>query len=88
MMMNNDRAMMLKKVQAASFALDDIQLFLDTHPNDRAALECFAKYQKIYKELCAEFEEKYGALKAKDVDTNKGWTWVMDPWPWEMEAND
>ena len=79
-MMMNDRAKMLKKLQAASFALDDIQLFLDTHPNDRNALECFAKYQRIYEELCAEFEEKFGALTAKKVDTNKGWTWVENPW--------
>jgi len=86
-MMMNERAMMLKKVQAACFALYDIQLFLDTHPTDRAALECYAKYQKIYDMLVKEFEEKYGALRAEDVDTNKGWTWVNNPWPWEMEAN-
>ncbi|MBQ8729820.1 MAG: spore coat protein CotJB [Lachnospiraceae bacterium] len=47
-MMMDERAMMLKKVQAACFALYDIQLFLDTHPTDRGALECYAKYQKIY----------------------------------------
>ena len=38
-MMMDERAMMLKKVQAACFALYDIQLFLDTHPTDRGALE-------------------------------------------------
>ena len=86
-MMMNERAMMLKKVQAACFALEDIKLFLDTHPTDRGALECYSKYQKIYEMLVKEFEEKYGALNAERVDTNKGWTWVNNPWPWEMEAN-
>lgn len=86
-MMMNERAMMLKKVQAACFALEDIKLFLDTHPTDRSALECYAKYQKIYEMLVNEFEEKYGALNAERVDTRKGWTWVENPWPWEMEAN-
>ena len=86
-MMMNERKMMLKKIQAACFALEEIKLFLDTHPNDRAALECYSKYQKIYEMLVKEFEEKYGALKAERVDTTRGWTWVNDPWPWEMEAN-
>ena len=86
-MMMNEREMMLKKIQAACFALEDIKLFLDTHPTDRGALECYSKYQKIYMMLVKEFEEKYGALRAEDVDTNIGWTWVNNPWPWEMEAN-
>lgn len=86
-MMVNEREMMLKKVQAACFALQDIKLFLDTHPTDRAALECYSKYQKIYMMLLKEFEEKFGALTAEMVDTTKGWTWVQDPWPWELEAN-
>ena len=86
-MMMNERAVMLKKIQAACFALEDIKLFLDTHPTDRNALECYSKYQKIYMMLVKEFEEKYGALNAERVDTSKGWTWVENPWPWEMEAN-
>jgi len=85
--MMGDRELLLKKLQAASFALDDIKLFLNSHPHDRNALECFGKYQKIYMELKNEFEEKYGALMANRVDTNKGWTWIDNPWPWELEAN-
>lgn len=84
----NEKQMMLKKIQAADFALVDINLFLDTHPTDKGALECFSKYQKIYDSLVKEYEEKFGALMPKRVDTNKGWTWIDNPWPWEMEAND
>lgn len=84
----NEKQMMLKKIQAADFALVDINLFLDTHPTDKGALECFSKYQKIYDSLVKEYEEKFGALMSKRVDTNKGWTWIDNPWPWEMEAND
>lgn len=83
----NEKQMMLKKIQAADFALVDINLFLDTHPNDKSALDCFCKYQKVYDSLVREYEEKYGALMAKRADTNKGWTWIDNPWPWEMEAN-
>lgn len=83
----DERKMMLKKIQAANFALVEINLFLDTHPTDRGALECFGKYQKIHDALVKEYEEKYGPLRAENVDTSKGWTWIDNPWPWEMEAN-
>lgn len=87
-MMMDERQMLLNKIQAADFALDDINLFLDTHPTDKNALDTFAKYQKVYESLMKEFTEKYGALMADRVDTSKGWTWIDNPWPWEMEAND
>ena len=77
---------LLQWINAVSFAVVEAQLFLDTHPTDRGALECYGKYQKIYDMLVKEFEEKFGALRAEDVEINKGWTWVNNPWPWEMEA--
>ena len=86
-MITNEKQIMLKKIQAADFALDDIGLLLDTHPTDKSALETFSKYQKIYQILVKEYEEKYGALMSDRVDTSKGWTWIENPWPWEMEAN-
>ena len=59
----NERQTMLKKVQAASFALDDLKLYLDTHPTDKKALSAFAKYQDEYERALAEYTAKYGALK-------------------------
>ena len=84
---NNEAKMLLKKIQAACFALEDIQLFLDTHPQDKMALETFGKYQRVWKALVNEYEEKYGPLMANSTDVTKGWTWINNPWPWEMEAN-
>ena len=84
---NNEAKMLLKKIQTVCFAMQDIKLFLDTHPQDKMALETFGKYQRIWRSLVNEYEEKYGALTAEDTDVTRGWTWINDPWPWEMEAN-
>ena len=81
-----NREEMLRKVQEASFVLYDVGLFLDTHPDNQAALEFFGQYQKIYTEAAADYEAQYGPLVANDTDTTKGWTWVQAPWPWEMEG--
>lgn len=85
-MVLNDRQMLLKKVQAASFALDDIKLFLDTHPTDKMALSAFAKYQDEYERALAEYTARYGALTAEKTNTTNRWSWIDKPWPWELEG--
>lgn len=81
-----DRQKLLRKLQAADFALIDTVLYLDTHPADKDALDCYDKYQRVSDELRAEFTSRYGALENSDVNTGDYFEWVNNPWPWEMEA--
>lgn len=79
-----EREMLLKKIGTCKFAVTDIDLFLDTHPGDKATLQKRAEYLEQLKPLVKEFEERFGPLtKADDVNT---WSWVKDPWPWDMEG--
>ncbi len=45
------RAEALRRVQMYSFALDDTGLFLDTHPDNRAALTFYDDTRKKYLRL-------------------------------------
>ncbi|MBR5129587.1 MAG: spore coat protein CotJB, partial [Firmicutes bacterium] len=47
---------MMRKIQEAGFTLVDLNLFLDSHPNHRLALDYFQDVQKLYSELQAEYE--------------------------------
>jgi spore coat protein JB len=79
-----EREILLKRVQVYNFALLDVALFLDTHPNDSAALELYKQYIERRDTAAQEFEEKYGSLtKAGAAGTR--WTWVDGPWPWQSE---
>lgn len=78
-----EKAAMMQAVREAAFALIDINLYLDSHPDDEKAIVYFNKYQQINKEVRREYEERFGPLTASGVDTCDGWTWVRDPWPWE-----
>lgn len=78
------RETLLKKISTYQFAALDMQMYLDTHPNDTSALEKAKKYMEMAKPLIKQYEEQYGPLTKKGVDTNK-WTWVKGPWPWESE---
>ena len=80
-----NRKEMLRKVQEADFVLYDVSLFLDSHPNNRMALDFFKDAQAYYTEVVSDYEMEFGPLVAYDVDTDRGWTWVQGPWPWEME---
>ena len=79
------REELLRRVQEADFVLYDVSLFLDTHPTNQMALNFFQEYQNYYTEVVSDYEMSYGPLVSFDADTQKGWTWVQTPWPWEME---
>ncbi len=80
------REKLMREIQEVGFALVDLNLFLDTHPNCKIALEYFRDMQKKYSQLQADYEMEYGPLTAFDTNTEQGWTWIKSPWPWELEA--
>ncbi len=86
---SRERTLLLKRLQAAQFAAWEIHLFLDTHPKDEMALECFKKYTERYKELLKEYNERFGPLSADKNTNEKHWDWVENPWPWDnMECDE
>lgn len=79
---------MLKALTALDFMAVDLQLFLDTHPNDKEALE---KYNEVIKEgdmLRSQYEKQYGSLFSfRSYNHSNRFNWVDNPWPWKKEAN-
>ena len=81
-----DRNEALRRVQILNFVLADTALYLDTHPMDTAALNFYDKYRALLMEAEEEFTSTYGPLTPDSVNTAYGWTWIDNPWPWEMEG--
>lgn len=77
----------LSELQALAFALQEMALYLDTHRNDKEALELYRAYQKIYHKLMMEYEENCGAMAHGMPSEGKGYAWLDDPWPWEYCKN-
>jgi len=77
---------MLKKIQEVSFALTDLNLYLDTHPECTQGLELFEKLAGTLKSLKSDYNGKYGPLYARDSDNPTFFEWVKDgyKWPWEL----
>ena len=82
-----ERQQLLDSLRAAQFAMHEMVLYLDTHPNDTEALKKFDAYRLRYKELSKQYEREYGPLTAPGDFGANGFSWGNNPWPWEKEAN-
>ena len=79
-----DRCEMKEKLMALYFVVVELELYLDTHPDNCAALARYKCAVKEYEELAAVYEKKYGPLLARHNDCPNEWLWVREPWPWEV----
>lgn len=82
-----DKDKLFRTIQMYGFSIDEIVLYLDTHPNCQKALNYYHKYNSLRREAVEEYNRLYGPLDAKQVLSRDEWTWTRDPWPWERSAN-
>lgn len=73
---------LLQKVYETGFALDEITLYLDTHPADNQAMEYYQYIRKANQDAVSAYEQSYGPLLINQVNSST-WTWTSNPWPWE-----
>lgn len=87
-MKDNMSKMELKKqIAAVHMMLEDLQLYLNTHPTDRDALAKRNGYVKEFKMLKDEYNKCFGMISQDDSFSPYPWQWIEEPWPWEYEAN-
>ena len=80
----NQQADILTHIDALCFACVDLNLYLDTHPDNKQAIQLFNKYCKEKEELIKKYESQYGPLTLdSDSLNNYPWAWNDKPWPWE-----
>lgn len=74
------------ELQTLAFMIQELALYLDTHPNDTEALELYRKYQKIYHKGMMDYNEERPLKHGLPVQGER-YRWLDDPWPWEYAAN-
>lgn len=83
--MNYDKNMMLRRLSSIHFALVELNLFLDTHPDNCEALKAFQSYSEKFNMLLKDYQERFGPIVARDNADNTEWDWIKGPWPWESD---
>lgn len=95
-----DRCQMLQEIHEISFTVDDLLLYLDTHPLDGSAMEEFqkamAKRKALLQEYAREFEPLTADLVCADANNQrnchtlypgqKHFTWTDGPLPWDNQG--
>ena len=79
-----NREGLMRKIMEVDFALNEMVLFLDTHPENKNALSLYHKYAEKSRELKKLYNETFGPITAADNLSQENWDWVCGPWPWEM----
>ncbi len=76
----------LTELMVMAFALQELALYLDTHRDDKEALEMYRTYQKMYHEAAREYSQNHGPLN-HGTPVEGPYSWLDDPWPWEYSKN-
>lgn len=77
---------LLEQIRALMFTVNDLSLYLDTHPCDQRALSAHRQYSEQLQNLRNMYQAQYGPLTIYQPVNN--WeNWVNSPWPWERGGN-
>jgi len=83
-----DRERLLKQITILDFMATDLQMYLNTHPQDEEAIKMYNDTVTQSALMCAEYEECYGPMVGCRSKAPKNtWEWQDSPWPWQPEFN-
>ncbi len=70
------------ELRAYNFAIVDLGLYLNTHPNDSTVKTLYDQYVAKYNELEKVLEQQNGMYCLTSKNDDKVWTW-SNSFPWE-----
>lgn len=74
---------LLSRIGEVRFACVELQLYLDTHPDDMDATNDFNSYAATLQRLCAEYTDRFGPLENFGNATHDAGSWIYQKWPWQ-----
>ena len=77
----------LRQLQAIDLAMVETALYLDSYPENRAALAYYNKLLEEHEHLSASLSRDGRPMTHQHSGKGEGWMWINSPWPWDIEAN-
>ena len=75
----------LGEVMALCFVAHELQLYLDTHPEDDEAFATLKRMLNLEAEAKRRYVARYGPLVPSDLAESERFDWLRDPWPWTFQ---
>ena len=74
------------EMMAIDFVVDELELYLDTHPEDGEAFALYQTMLALQKEARERYVRLCGPICQSDMLASDRYTWLDSPWPWEYRA--
>lgn len=81
-MMALSKEQLMNNIQKEGFAVVDLQLYLDTHPTDKTALNKFNQHAVNYKNLKETYAKTFEPIEQLAPTDKYPYAWILPPWPW------
>ena len=84
-----DREELLKSLSELDFIAVDLALFLNTHPENKEAIQTYNQVITAADTIRMKYEDAFGPLcsfRSYASNSNR-WEWNDNPWPWQADAN-
>lgn len=76
---------LLRQLQETDFVLVELNLYLDTHPEDEAAIAQFNQFVQKSMTLKHQFQSLFGPLfQFGNSYSPVPFMWKEAPWPWQV----
>lgn len=75
---------LLNRIAEAQFCCIELQLYLDTHPEDAIATADYNCYAERLDDLMTTYHNEYGPLMNFGVCPYVAGSWVDQKWPWQQ----
>ena len=73
------------ELMAIDFVTDELELYLDTHSDDREAFDLYQSFLALSREARERYTARFGVVAQCDQLGAERYTWLNDPWPWEFQ---
>lgn len=83
-MMEAKQQALLQKIREARFACIDLNIYMDTHPDDEAAKRDYLCYAEKLQSMIDRYAAQYGPLMNFGETPTEAGSWVFQPWPWDL----
>lgn len=75
----------LTKLQQLQFVLQELCLYLDTHPDDQVTALEYDRYKAMYQKYLAQYQQQFGPIFNSMNPDYGSYQWITGPWPWEYQ---
>ncbi|MDD2972047.1 MAG: spore coat protein CotJB [Lachnospiraceae bacterium] len=80
----SDQQRLLHEIGMIDFVIVEMTEYLDTHPEDKEAIDYVSYYIRLKNKMMMDYAEKYEPLTVATANaTQKTWNWVLQEPPWK-----